>query len=139
MVSIQITRTTFLVGEILMGFFSTRRIMGFFSRSKNANILQSESSIEKKIKSAYLLGGNLHGTNINWEDFERFAQDHGGRTDKHEDGGQDTAFSITIDGTELKVIAIRDRLDGTTRFTSESYEVFKKRAMARCKAARGNF
>ena len=116
--------------------------MGFFSNRRN-------KIIEKEIENAFLLNGELHDTNIYWEAFERFAQEHGGRTDKHADGGQDTDFEMTIfvdddafsgipkefldllykepgttdeppKGTKVMVSAVRDRLDGTASIQVEN-------------------
>mgnify|MGYP001369824948 CR=1 FL=1 len=113
--------------------------MGFLSRRRN-------KIIEKEIRNAYLLKGKLHDTNIYWQAFERFAQEHGGRTDKHADGGQDTAFEMTIEsglpkdflkllasgssnrGTKVKVMAVRDRLNRTASIKVEKLEDFKKSA-----------
>jgi antitoxin component YwqK of YwqJK toxin-antitoxin module len=76
--------------------------MGFFSRRRN-------KIIEKEIEKAFSFGSDLHDTNIYWEAFEKFAQEHGGITDKHFDGGQDIAFTYSI----YDVIAVRDRMNGT--------------------------
>ena len=63
--------------------------MGFFRNRRN-------KIIKEEIEKAYLLNGKLHDTNIHWEAFVRFAQEHGGRIDKYADGGQDTAFNISL-------------------------------------------
>jgi hypothetical protein len=89
--------------------------MGFFSRGRNAKV-------EEEIKNALLLDGELHSTNIYWEAFEKFANEHGGKTDKHPDGGQDTAFEMVISNIEVHVTAVRDRLGGTTILTVETIE-----------------
>ena len=53
--------------------------------------------IKEEIEKASRLGGEWHDTNIYWEAFERFEHEHGGRTDKYADGGQDTSFEMTIE------------------------------------------
>ena len=52
--------------------------MGFFSNRRN-------KIIEKEIENSFLLDGVLLVTNIHWEAFERFAQEHGGKTEKYSD------------------------------------------------------
>ena len=95
--------------------------MGFFSNRRN-------KIIEKEIENAFLLNGELHDTNIYWQAFERFAQDHGGTTDKHADGGQDTGFEMITNGIEVKVMAIRDRFNGTADIKVQTLADFKKEA-----------
>ena len=125
--------------------------MGFFSKRRN-------KIIEKEIRNAYLLKGKLHDTNIYWQAFERFAQEYGGMTDRYADGGQDTAFEMTIHdddifdgvpkeffdllykepgttdeppkGTKVKVMAVRDRLDGTASIQVENLEDYKQRVLS---------
>ena len=87
-------------------------------------------------------------TNVHWEAFERFANEHGGKTDRYSDGGQDTAFNIK--GKEIystshnnddfllkiykesksedvyKVFGVRNRMDGTTLIKVQSMDEFKK-------------
>ena len=60
--------------------------MGFFSNRRNR-------IIREKIKEAYMDSDYIE-TNVHWEAFERFANEHGGKTDRYSDGGQDTAFNI---------------------------------------------
>jgi hypothetical protein len=91
--------------------------MGFFSRRRNAKV-------EEEIKNALLLDGELHSTNIYWEAFEKFAHEHGGRTDKYPDGGQDTSFEMVIKGIEVHVNAVRDRRGGTTLLTVTTIEEY---------------
>ena len=64
-------------------------MMGFFRNRRNR-------IIEEKINEAYKASSEFIDTNIHWEAFERFAQEHGGRTDKYADGGLDTAFNISL-------------------------------------------
>ena len=78
--------------------------MGFFSNRRNR-------IIEEKIKEAYKASSESIDTNIHWEAFERFAQEHGGRTDKYADGGLDTAFNISLniglfDGVDEAFLAL---------------------------------
>ena len=63
--------------------------MGFFSNRRN-------KIIEKEIENALLFGEGYHETKIYWQAFERFAQEHGGTTDRHADGGEDTAFEMLV-------------------------------------------
>ena len=78
--------------------------MGFLSNRRN-------KIIKEEIEKAYLLGREWHDTNIHWEAFVRFAQEHGGRTDKYADGGLDTAFNISLniglfDGVDEAFLAL---------------------------------
>ena len=63
--------------------------MGFFRNRRN-------KLIEEQIKEALKDSSEFMDTNIHWEAFVRFAQEHGGRIDKYADGGQDTAFNISL-------------------------------------------
>ena len=60
--------------------------MGFFSNRRNRIIIE-------KIKEANMSSDYVE-TNVHWEAFEKFAKEHGGKTDRYSDGGQDTAFNI---------------------------------------------
>ena len=95
--------------------------MGFFSNRRN-------KIIEKEIENALLFGEGYHETKIYWQAFERFAQEHGGTTDKHADGGQDTGFEMITNGIEVKVMAIRDRFNGTADIKVQTLADFKKEA-----------
>ena len=63
--------------------------MGFFSKRRN-------KIIKEKIEHIFRTSNDYEDTNIHWEAFVRFAQEHGGRIDKYADGGQDTGFEMTV-------------------------------------------
>ena len=63
--------------------------MGFLRNRRNR-------IIEEKIKEAFKTPSELIDTNIHWEAFQKFAEEHDGKTDKHSDGGLDTAFNISL-------------------------------------------
>ncbi|MDC3268047.1 hypothetical protein OAU35_00545 [bacterium] len=114
--------------------------MGFFSNRRNR-------IIREKIREAYR-SSDFVETNVHWEAFERFANEHGGKTDRYSDGGQDTAFNLK--GKEIystsnnnddfllkiytesksedvyKVFGVRNRMDGTTLIKVQSMDEFKK-------------
>ena len=91
--------------------------MGFFSNRRN-------KIINEQIENILYTSTEYEDTNIHWEAFARFAEDHGGRIDKYADGGQDTSFEMILPMLyKVKVMAVRDRLDGTTSIKVE--ELFK--------------
>jgi antitoxin component YwqK of YwqJK toxin-antitoxin module len=92
--------------------------MGFFSNRRN-------KIIEEEITNALLYEEGYYDTSIYWQAFEKFAQEHGGTTDKYEDGGQDTGFEMIVNGIEVKVMAIRDRYDGTASIKVQLLADFK--------------
>jgi antitoxin component YwqK of YwqJK toxin-antitoxin module len=95
--------------------------MGFFSNRRNR-------IIEEEITNALLYAEGYYDTSIYWQAFEKFAQEHGGVTDKYADGGQDTGFEMITNGIEVKVMAIRDRYDGTASIKVQTLTDFEKEA-----------
>ena len=93
--------------------------MGFFSRRRNR-------IIEEEIVNALLYAEGYHDTSIYWGAFEKFAQEHGGKTDRYEDGGQDTGFEMVTNGIEVKVMAVRDRYDDTASIKVQTLADFEK-------------
>ena len=70
--------------------------MGFFSNRRNR-------IIEEKIKEIYQSSDDFIDTNIHWEAFEKFAHDHGGKTDRYSDGGLDIVFNMNINWSVNKI------------------------------------
>jgi len=93
--------------------------MGFFSNRRNR-------IIEEEITNALLYEEGYYDTSIYWQAFEKFAQEHGGTTDKYADGGQDTGFKMITNGIEVKVMAVRDRYDGTASIKVQTLADFEK-------------
>ena len=95
--------------------------MGFFSRRRNR-------IIEEEITNALLYSEGFHDTKIHWEAFERFAQEHGGKTDHKADGGHDTEFEMVTNGIEVKVMAFRYPTDGSTSIRVRTLAEVEKEA-----------
>ncbi len=89
--------------------------MGFFSKL-------IDKAIKKAVENAFLIHGGYLETRIYWEAAERFAQDHGAKTDRYADGGQATSFKMMIHFQEVSITFTRDRINGTVNISAENSE-----------------
>jgi|GEM_PF-1619194 hypothetical protein len=95
--------------------------MGFFSKRRY-------KLLKEAIENAFLLNeGEIVSTSIYWEAAERFAQDHGAKTDRYADGGQATSFKMMIHFQEVSITFTRDRVNGTVNISAENSEDQLKR------------
>ena len=95
--------------------------MGFFSRRRNR-------IIEEEIVNALLYSEGYHDTSIYWEAFEKFAQEHGGKTGHKADGGHDTEFEMVTNGIEVKVMAFMYPMNGKTSIKVRTLAEVKEEA-----------
>jgi len=90
--------------------------MGFFANRRN-------KIISKAIEDAFLFNeGESVETNIHWNTAEKYAQEHGGTTDKYSDGGQTNFFKTIINNQKVSITLVRHRLNGTTVIHAENSE-----------------
>jgi hypothetical protein len=85
--------------------------MGFFSKL-------IDKAIKKAVENAFLIHGGYLETRIYWEAAERFAQDHGAKTDLYA-FRQATSFKMMIHFQEVSITFTRDRINGTVNISAE--------------------
>ena len=86
--------------------------MGFFSKRR-------DKLLKEAVENAFLLNeGEIVGTSIYWEAAERFAQDHGAKTDLYA-FRQATSLKMMIHFQEVSITFTRDRINGTVNISAE--------------------
>ena len=85
--------------------------MGFFSKL-------IDKAIKKAVENAFLIHGGYLETRIYCEAAERFAQDHGAKTDLYA-FRQATSFKMMIHFQEVSITFTRDRINGTVNISAE--------------------